>query len=243
MLRIGVPSKGGLHEPALRLLSDSGLTVTRPNSRNYTGEIVELPGSVVHFQRAEDITGQVEEGSVDAGIVGYDRFMENRRGEDAAVIFRQLGFGGCSVVLAVPEAWIDVSSVADLAEVSVDFRAVGKDLRVATKFPRLVEQFFLDRGVNYFSLVPAGGAHEAAPAMGYADMIADITESGATLKENNLKMVQGGTILESQACLIVNTAAMSSEPARVAMLRRLIDSVGERLSAKAGAADAPAGRR
>ena len=94
------------------------------------------------------------------------------------LIFDELGFGGCSLVLAVPEAWVDVSSVADLAEVSADFRAAGKDLKVATKFPRLVEQFLLNMGVNYFSLVSTSGALEAAPVMGYADMIADITSSG-----------------------------------------------------------------
>ncbi len=231
MLRIGIPSNGALHKTTLEFLESCGLKVTRPNDRNYTGEIRALPDSVVHFQRAADITWKVEDDSVDAGIVGYDRFLENRRGDDVLALVEQLGFGGCSLVLAVPELWVDVSSVADLAEVSADFRTAGKDLRIVTKFPRLVEQFLLDRGVNYFSLVPTSGALEVAPAMGSADMIADITETGTTIRENRLKTVQGGTIIRSQACLIVNKASVGRDPSRLDAVRSMIGMMEGRLRA------------
>ena len=233
MLRLGIPSDGALHEPSMRFMAACGLAVARPNPRSYTGQIRALANAVVHFQRASDITGKVEEGSIDAGIVGFDRYSESRRGGDEAVpIFDELGFGGCSLVLAVPEAWVDVSSVADLAEVSADFRAVAKDLKVATKFPKLVEQYLLNMGVDYFSLVSTSGALEAAPVMGYADMIADITSSGTTLKENRLKTVQGGTILKSQACLIVNPIAVAGNPDRLSAVRSLIDMVEGHLQAQ-----------
>ena len=233
MLRIGLPSDGALYEPALRFLASCGLDVVRPNVRSYTGEIPALPGAVVHFQRAADITGKVEDGSIDVGVVGYDRYLENRRADNGTdVIFDGLGFGGCSLVLAVPESWVDVTSVADLAEVSVEFRDDGMDMRVATKFPRLVEQFLLDRGVNYFSLVPTSGTLEAAPAMGYADLIADISSSGTTLRENRLKTLQGGGIIDSAACLIVNTALVGADAERMATTCSLVDLIEGHLQAQ-----------
>ena len=210
-----MPSDGALHEPALAFMDSCGLTVVRPNPRSYTGEIRGLPSVVVHFQRAADIPGKVGEGSIDAGVVGIDRYSESGHGDSTKIIFDGLGFGGCSLVLAVPEAWVDVTSVADLAEVSEDMRSADKDLRVATKFPRLVERFLLDMGVNHFSLVSTSGALEAAPLMGYADMIADITSSGTTLRENRLKTVRGGTILRSQACLIINPESVAECPERL----------------------------
>jgi len=243
MLRIGIPSNGALHKTTLKFLASCGLDVTRPNDRNYTGEIPTLPGSIVRFQRATDITWKVEDDSVDVGIVGYDRFLENRRGEDTLAVFPRLGFGGCSLVLAVPELWVDVSSVADLAEISVDFRTSGKDLRIATKFPKLVEQFLLDRGVNYFSLVPTSGALEVAPAMGSADMIADITETGTTLRENRLKIVHGGIVIRSQACFIVNKASVESDPTRLAAVRSMIDLIENNLRSEDLYQDAPATER
>ena len=233
MLRFGIPSDGALHDPSMRFLESCGLAVVRPNPRSYTGQIPALADAIVHFQRASDITGKVEDGSIDAGIVGLDRFFESRRGGDeSVVIFDELGYGGCSLVLAVPEEWVDVSSVADLAEVSGDFRASGKDLMVATKFPRLVEQFLLDMGVNYFSLVSTSGTLEAAPSMGYADMIADITSSGTTLKENRLKTVKGGTIMDSQACLIVNPSSMGSDSNGLSAIRSMIDMIEGHLQAQ-----------
>lgn len=233
MLRFGIPSDGALHEPSLRFLESCGLSVARPNPRSYAGLLPALPGVVVHFQRAADITGKVEEGSIDAGVVGLDRYSENRRGGDESeIIFDGLGFGGCSLVLAVPEAWLDVSSVADLAEVSGDLRASGKDLMIATKFPRLVERFLLDMGVHYFSLVPTSGALEAAPSMGYADMIADISSSGTTLRENRLKTIRGGTILESEACLIVNPSTVGADSDRLSAMRSMIDMMEGRIQAQ-----------
>src|SRR6266567_9600300 len=116
----------------------------------------------------------------------------------------------CSLVLAVPESWIDVTSVHDLSEIAATKHASGRELRVATKYPNLTRQFLYDHGVNYFSLNESSGALEAAPTLGYADLIADITSSGVTLRENRLKTVAGGTILESEACLIANRPGLAA---------------------------------
>ena len=123
-------------------------------------------------------------------------------------MYDNLGYGTCELVLAVPDSWVDVSSIEDVADLSVLFRDKGKSLRIATKYPSLTRKWLYERGIVQFSLVEAEGALEAAPSMGFADMIADITTSGTTLRENRLKRVTGGTLLRSQACLVGNRRAL-----------------------------------
>jgi ATP phosphoribosyltransferase len=181
---------------------------------------------VALFQRAADITSKVEEGSADLGIVGLDRFMESRReAGDAIVLVDDLGFGRCELVLAVPEAWVDVTSTADLADLGVEFREKGREIRIATKYPLLVERFLYGHGVNYFSLVPTSGTLEAAPAIGYADLIADLTASGATLRENGLKTLDDGSILVSQACLIANRRLLGRGTAKLQGAKMLLERI------------------
>ena len=204
-LRVALPSDGDLYEPCLAFLRACGIPVDRTSSRRYTARIPSLPGTNVLFQRTADITQKVEEGSAELGITGLDRFLEHRHeGSPVVPIIEDLGFGHCELVLAVPDSWLDVVSMDDLADLAVEFRQRGKQLRIATKYPRLVRGYLYGKGINYFSLVPASGTLEAAPTAGYADLIADLTASGATLRENRLKMVEAGTILVSQACLIAN---------------------------------------
>jgi ATP phosphoribosyltransferase len=126
-------------------------------------------------------------------------------------------------VLAVPEGWVDVTSVSDLAEVAVELRSYGRELRVATKYANLARQFLFDRGITYFSLVEVSGAIEAAPALETADIICDITSSGVTLRENRLKPVTGGVVVESQACLIGNRRELQADPERLEATRGLLE--------------------
>src|SRR5262249_33471179 len=149
------------------------------------------------------------EGSADLGVTGLDAYHEARReGGDSLVIYDDLGYGRCELVVAVPEAWIDVTSMADLVEIAEDFKTRGRELRVATTFPNQTQRSLLSRGVNYFSLVHASGAVEAQPAMGSADIITDIVETGTSLRENRLKTLRDGTIIKSNACLIANRRAL-----------------------------------
>ena len=225
-LRLAAPSDGPLHEPSLLFLRSCGLGVLRTNLRRYTAEIPTLPGVTVNFQRGSDIPQKVEEGSAEMGIVGRDHFLEMRReGGDTTILIDSLGFGHSELVIGVPDSWIDVTSVADLSDLSAEFRAQGRDLRIASKFPRLVERFLLGAGVNYFSIVGAAGTLEAAPAMGYADIIADISSTGTTLRENRLKTIQGGSIITSEACLIGNRASVSSYKAKLERAKALVDLV------------------
>ena len=186
-LRLSIPSSGALAKPALDLLRACGLGVLRTNSRTYTAEIPALPGVAVSFQRGSDITQKIDEGSADLGIVGKDRFLESRRVDGETRVIIELGFGRSQLVLGVPDAWVDVTSIADISELSMEFRAEGSDLKIATKYPRLVERHLLASGVNYFSLVQSSGTLEVAPAMGFADIIADITESGTIWSYKGIK--------------------------------------------------------
>ena len=124
-----------------------------------------------------------------------------------------------------------MTSLPDIADLSLEFREQGRDLRVATKYPRSVERFLLDSGVNYFSLVPTSGTLEAAPAMGYADIIADITSTGITMRENRLKTVLGGSIMKSEACLVGNTRLVSENDVKLNLARAIVERIEAHLSA------------
>ena len=232
-LRIAIPSDGALHETTLMFLRSCGIGVLRTNLRRYTAEIPALPGVTVLFQRGSDITSKVEEGSTDLGIVGHDRFLESgRENGDSIVILDKLGFGQCELVLGMPDSWVDVTSLADLADLSMEFREDGRTLHVATKFPRLVERFLLKNGINYFSLVQSSGTLEAAPAMGFADIIADISESGVTMSENRLKTIHGGSIMTSEACLIGNLTLLKSNKEKMNKARAMAELMEGKLSSQ-----------
>lgn len=229
MLRLALPSKGEMEEPTLEFLRSCGLRVQRANPRQYSATIEMLPDSTVLFQRAPDIPAKVAEGSVDLGITGYDTVRElAREGDDVVVILENLGYSRCELVLAVPDGWVDVSSMADLVDLAFAFRERGRELRIATKYPRLVRQFLFQKGISAFTLVESKGALEAAPAMGYADLIADLTSSGTTLRENHLKTIAGGTILRSQACLIGNRRLLRQSPAKLALVRTILELIEAR---------------
>ncbi len=217
----------------MSFLASCGVKVSRPNARRYTGSIPSLPGIDVLFQRTADITSKVEEGSAEMGITGLDRLMEYRHDDDAVVpVMDDLGFGGCDYVLAVPDSWLDVTSIDDLADLALEFHERGRQLRIATKYPRLLRRYLFERGINFFTLVPASGTLEAAPIAGYADLIADLSATGATLRENRLKTLEGGTILTSQACLIANPASLAGCPADLQLAQSFTEMLEARLRAE-----------
>lgn len=214
-----------METPTLLFLEAAGLRVRRPNARQYSADIPALPGTTVLFQRAADIAGKVEEGSADLGITGYDTVAEHKHeGSELIVIDPALGFSGCELVVAIPDSWVDISSIADVAELSAEFRDKGRDFRVATKYPRMTRQFFYEKGINHFTLVESKGALEAAPLMGYADLIADLTSSGTTLRENRLKLIAGGTIVKSQACFIGNRRALRQDRAKLGLTGQILEA-------------------
>jgi len=192
-----------------------------------------MPGVEVLFQRTADVTQKVEEGSAELGVTGLDRVLEYRNDEArASVLIEDLEYGRCEFVMAVPDSWMDVTSLSDLADLALEFRQEGKQLRIATKYPRLLRGYLYERGINYFTLVPASGAMEAAPSAGYADLIADLTATGVTLRENQLKQLDEGTILASQACLIANPVLLSVSSEALALARPIVELMEGHLRAE-----------
>ena len=232
-LRLVIPSDGELYEPTLNYLASCGVQVSRPSARRYTATIPSLPGAEVLFQRSADVTSKVEEGSAELGITGLDRYLEYRSDERKVIcLVDDLGYGRCDFVLAVPDAWLDVSSIDDLADLALEFRQEGKQLRIATKYPRLLRQYLFQRGINYFTLVAVSGALEAAPVAGYADLIADLTATGTTLRDNRLKTLEGGTILSSQSCLIANTTTLVQSKEALSLARELVEMLESHMRAE-----------
>jgi ATP phosphoribosyltransferase len=217
----------------LELFAASGLKISRPNERQYVGTIPALPGVSIVFQRASDIFQKVQEGSVDLGVTGYDVVSEETDAQSGVIVIEEkLGFGKCELVLAVPDSWVDITSIEDLADLTHDFRSKGRELRIVTKYTNLTRDFLYRKQVSHFALVEANGALEAAPSMGYADMICDVTSTGTTLRENRLKQIQGGSLLKSQACLIGNQAALLADPSKLETTRLILESIEANLEAK-----------
>jgi ATP phosphoribosyltransferase len=233
-LRLAIPSKGALERSTSELLAAAGLKVSRPNDRQYVGSISALPDVEVIFQRAADIFTKVQEGSVDLGITGYDIYKEESAGYNHVIdIYPELGFGRCELVLAVPDSWIDIVSMADLADLTLDFREnKGRNLRIVTKYPNLTREWLKKHQIVHFSLVEANGALEAAPKMGYADMIADVSSTGTTLRENRLKPITGDPMLKSQACIIANKRLLQNDRRKQEVTKLILDSIEAQLEAK-----------
>jgi len=229
-IRLSLPSKGRLAQPALDFLDSCGLSVDKPNPRQYSASIPALPGLTVLFQRTGDIVVSVRDGSVDFGITGMDMVAE-RRGDNGEVLVLHdaLRFGHCRLCLAVPERWNSVHTVADLASY---VHTLDRPIRVATKFPRATGSFLADHGIQPATLIHAEGTLEAAPAIGYADLIADLVSSGQTLLDNRLRPLEDATILHSEAVLVAHPASLRARPQALSMARMLLESIEAHLRAK-----------
>lgn len=222
---LALPSKGMLAEPTVSFLRSCDLKVHQINPRQYTASIPSLPQIDVLFQRVGDIVYKVADGTAHLGITGLDVVMEHGN-DELLVAHENLGYGACELVLAVPETWVDVDSIDDLIDISLDFREnKRRNLRVATKFTNLTRRFLHERGVHHFTLVQSEGALEAAPTLGYADIICDLTATGTTLRENHLKTLVDGVVLRSQSCLIANRSALRNSPVVRQTLRTLMELI------------------
>lgn len=215
---LALPSKGRLKEQTLAVLEKAGYNVILPDdSRNYRARVEGENDLDILFLSASEIARELGYGSVDLGVTGEDLIRETLAHADERVaIEAELGFGHADVVVAVPEVWRDVTTMADLDDVAADFRQRhGRRLRIATKYWRLTQQFFSQKhGIQVYRIVESLGATEGAPAAGSADMIVDITSTGSTLTANKLKVLEDGIILRSQACLV--SARRSEANAKVA---------------------------
>ena len=228
-LIVAVPSKGRLQENTAAFFARAGLDLIQARSdRSYRGGIAGLAGVEIAFLSAAEIAREVAAGAAHIGVTGRDQVEETVGDWQAKVdLVLPLGFGQCDVVVAVPQAWIDVADMEDLDDVAAEFRPRhGRRLTVATKYINLTRRFFAGHGIADYRIVESLGATEGAPAAGLADLIVDITTSGATLRANGLKVLDDGLLLRSQAHLIASRSAPWS-----AELRALADALAAKISA------------
>src|SRR5829696_2355248 len=229
-LILAVPSKGRLQENAAAFFGRAGLTLMQAGgARDYRGALADVPDVDVLFLSASEIVTQLGAGSAHLGVTGEDLVRESLADPDSAVeLLTPLGFGRANVVVAVPQAWIDVRTMTDLDEVAADLRARhGRKMRVATKYVNLTRRFFAEQGVADYRIVESLGATEGAPASGAAELIVDITTTGATLAANALKVLDDGVILRSEANLVASLKAQWGARARSAAATVLTRIAGE----------------
>lgn len=206
-IKVGLPSKGRLKEDAINFFQSKKLIIKNSfGERNYFFNIEGKNEAEGIFLHAKEIIERISDGTLDMGVSGLDLLKEFPEVYSENVkIFQKLNFGFADLVVAVPKDWLDVQNMADLEEVSFEFREkYGRRMRVATKYPNLTETFFLSKGVSQFKVVASLGATESYPFTGSAELITDITSTGSTLKANNLRIVNDGNILKSSACLFVS---------------------------------------
>jgi len=235
LLVLAVPAKGRLQENAEKFFARSGLNLVKPRgARDYRGAIVGLDGVEVAYLSAGEITTQLAAGAVHLGVTGEDLVREVIPNADKRVVLIDgLGFGFATVVVAVPQAWIDVRTMADIDDVATAFRHThGRRMRVATKYVNLTRDFFSTQGVIDYRIVESSGATEGAPAAGSAEMIVDITTTGATLAANGLKVIDDGIILRSQANLVAARGAVWDKSQRDTA-RIILDRIAAQARARA----------
>jgi ATP phosphoribosyltransferase len=230
---LAVPSKGRLQENAEAFFARAGLTLAKPGgARDYRGTITGLDNVEIAYLSAGEIAWQLARGAVHLGVTGEDLVRESiADAEKRVLLIDSLGFGSANVVVAVPQAWIDVRTMADLDDVTTGFRAKhNRRMRLATKYINLTRSFFAAHGILDYRIVESAGATEGAPAVGTAELIVDITTTGATLAANGLKVLDDGVILRSQANLVASRDAdWSTEACEAA--RVILDHIAARARA------------
>src|ERR1700760_2396604 len=230
---VAVPSKGRLQENAEAFFSGAGLSLAKPRGqREYRGAMMGYDHVEIAYLSASEIASQLAGGAVHLGVTGEDLVRESIVDADKRVLMIDaLGFGHANVVVAVPRAWIDVRPMADLDDVTTGFREQhDRRMRVATKYLNLTRTFFASHGVIDYRIVESAGATEGAPAVGTAELVVDITTTGATLAANGLKVLDDGVILKSQANLVASREADWSADAREAA-RIILDHIASRARA------------
>lgn len=228
---LAIPSKGRLQEQASEYLADCGLKLTQ-GARNYSARIASIPEIEVRLISASEIARAIASGEAHVGVTGEDVLREADPGLARTIPVKPLGFGRADLVIAVPDSWLDVTRVSDLAEVAALHRArTGRRMRIATKYLAQAQAFLDERGVADYRLVESLGATEGAPAAGAAEAIVDITTTGATLVANHLRTLSDGTILKSQALLAASRSALWSDDAHAAFAR-MLDQIEARSRAK-----------
>jgi ATP phosphoribosyltransferase len=207
IINIGIPSKGRLRKDVLNIFKNKRLNlISERGKRDLIGSIKNIKNIKILYLHAREIVERLGDASLDIGFSGYDLLRESEINTQKKInVVKKYEFGKANLVVAIPDPWIDVQTVADLEEVAFEFRDKKKKrLRVATKYPNLTREFLFSKGVTQFQTVESLGATEAYPFTGSANLITDISSTGETIKSNNLRILKDGQILKSQACIFVS---------------------------------------
>ena len=207
LITIGLPSKGRLKDKSVAFFNDRDLKILQNDKeRNYFANIENKPNIKVIYLHAKEIIQRLGDGTLDVGISGLDLLNESEKSlQDKIGIKQKLNFGSADLVVAVPNDWIDVQTIADLEEVAFDIRSKRNTrLRVATKYPNLTNNFLISKGVTQYKLISSLGATETYPFIGSSEIITDITSTGKTLQDNSLRVLKDGLILNSSAVLLLS---------------------------------------
>ncbi|WP_440907404.1 ATP phosphoribosyltransferase [Candidatus Pelagibacter sp.] len=207
ILNIGIPSKGRLRKDVLNIFKKNKLNlISERGERDLLGSIKQFKNIKILYLHAREIIERLGDGSLDIGFSGFDLLKESEINTQKKInVLKRYNFGKATLVVAIPDPWIDVQTVADLEEIAFEFKDKKKKrLRVATKYPNLTREFLFSKGVTQFKLVDSLGATEAYPFTGSSEIITDITSTGETLKANNLRILKDGEILRSEACMMIS---------------------------------------
>ena len=207
IIKIGIPSKGRLRSGVLNIFKKKKLKIlSERGERDLFGFIKGKKNIVIYYLHAREIVERLADGSLDIGFSGYDLLKESEINiQKKVIVKKKYNFGEATLVVAIPDDWIDVQTMPDLEEIAFEFKDKKRNrLRIATKYPNLTREFMFSRGVTQFKLVKSLGATEIYPFTGSSEIITDITSTGATLKANNLRILKDGIILNSQACLLLS---------------------------------------
>ena len=211
-INIGIPSKGRLRKDVLKIFKKKKLKlISERGERDLTGSIKNKRNLKILYLHAREIVERLGDGSLDIGFSGFDLFKESEFNTQKKInLVKKYDFGKANLVVAIPDPWIDVQTVADLEEIAFEFRDKKKKrIRVATKYPNLTRDFLFSKGVTQFQIVESLGATEVYPFTGSANLISDITSTGKTIKSNNLRVLKDGEILKSQACVFSSKKSFS----------------------------------
>jgi ATP phosphoribosyltransferase len=225
VIKIGLPSKGRLKENSLKILRKNKLFI-KDSKRYYLSEIKNFEQNEIIFSHAREIIERLSDNSIDIGISGYDLLKESLPGIQRNIqINSRLNFGFAELVVAVPDAWIDVQTIADLEEISFEFKDKHvRKLRVATKYPNLTNEFLVSKGLNQYKIVNSLGSTEVYPFTDQSEIITDITSTGATLKANKLRVLKDGVILKSSACILVSKKSLRDKYKKV-LIKKLLSKI------------------
>ena len=223
IINIGIPSKGRLRKDILKIFKKNQLNlVSERGKRDLLGSVEQFKNVKILYLHAREIIERLGDGSLDLGFSGYDLLKESEINTQNKInLSKRYNFGKATLVVAIPDPWIDVQTVADLEEIAFEFKDKKKKrLRVATKYPNLTREFLFSKGVTQFKLISSLGATEAYPFTGSSEILTDITSTGETLRANNLRILRDGEILESVACMM--TSKSSAKKPEVKKLIKLL---------------------